>query len=596
MSKPCKHRRQRNKASHQNIDNCITYTGSLYANKGKIHKLNSKKGCIKCIDSEKINTTFLSFNPKEIILNVGDDKEFKRPQEAIDSLKGMLILAPVTINIDPGLYPGISLEKDWFSFTNDSSLINIIGDTRTIVNDFFLPNATWVNGYNVFNNTMNIVFKYLQLEDKTKIYATGSLNNKIKTNGLESGDEVVIYNNDRNFNGRKDLRFLNRIVIDVDSEGEGDNEIEYFTISGDLLEETNNGVLTNNSTITFLPNVKIQSSTDDPGFCILIDSVSCSITGLTCVEPDFDQIPDDSLYIFGGVDCLNSDLVLTNVVIQSTTWVDVTVPIRDGKCDVNIKGFSFQSGFVIFKGSISTTGTFLTVLGTGHSIESTCGIGFANSVSIRIAQSLISGQIRNSGSIGAITSPNSTSNMRAVEILNPANKTTKDGNFFSLAVINPTDENGNKTNGFVISEATGMSFNGTYISDTLNGIILIDTVIANNSQCLYFSNVSDVSILSQGNSKYTITESKFENISRAFVVTENSIVDVIGLFTESIRIFIDNYQVSAFESKDDSILTVDGEPILTNPGQNAVDYCTSGNGQIIFKNIIPEPVIEQCPN
>ena len=51
-----------------------------------------------------------------LTLEVGADKEFKTPQDALNSLSGLVIAgADVTIKIYPGTYPSFIVDNNWFS-------------------------------------------------------------------------------------------------------------------------------------------------------------------------------------------------------------------------------------------------------------------------------------------------------------------------------------------------------------------------------------------------------------------------------------------------------------------------------------------------
>jgi hypothetical protein len=574
--------------------NCDCYEKCVKAKCAKIKCLKAKKANIDKLNVKDLTVKNLTVNGEFIIssppvtLTVGKDKDFKTPQEALDSLTNRVITSPVTIKICPGVYPHFDITQKWFSFENGFSL-TIIGDERNLSDIsstiFGAPIFSWVNGWVNNNNPpipppTEINYQYLANTNQTKVY---NKIDKIKTNGLVSGDVVVFYNNDQDFTPtNKSERFLERSVITVGSEVVNGETIEFFTVVGNLLSETNNGLNKKGSSVTFLPNVIIESpvgSEEDAGATISVNT-GCTIQGLTCASAK--SFPADSIYNIGGIQVnTNKNVILNNIVIKSIDWVDVSL----SNPNVTVKGFSFQFGIDVIESNIQFN---LCILGTGHLVESN-QIFFIPSLPVNILNSSLAaddfnkltliGSIAKDGNQGGPESPTITlANLNNVR------------NAIIVTTVNMTDQEGELITSTAISNVPDILFNYGFIIDCKNGYILDNVNVTSGelTQDNTFINISDTAVLTKNNTNHRLVNDFCNNCNKCYVAEDTSVIRI------STNVVIDKY-LSGFQAKNNSVINILSLPMLLNPEPGAVDYCVSDNGQITFSNSIPNPPpVVQC--
>ena len=566
----------------------------LKAKHGMIKCLKVKDANIKNLTVKNLITNNLTVNGEfyisspPITLTVGVGEDFKTPQDALNSLTNRVITSPVTIKIYPGIYPLFNVTEKWFSFENGFSL-TIVGDDRNISDIASItpdsPDSSWINGWSLFNSPplppiTEIIYEYLPNINQTKVY---NKPDKIKTNGLIPGDVVVFYNNDQEITPiNKSFRFLERTVINVDSEVKDGDTIEFFTVNGNLLSETNNGLAKIGSSVTFLPNVTIESPTgtnEDAGFSITVNT-GCTIKGMTCTP--LKTLPDDTLYIIGGLEInTNKTVNIDNIVIKDTEWIDIT------KSGIRFKGFKSQFGVEI---SNAVTKSSFCILGTCHLVESEI---FVPSLPVNIVNSSLT--IDDSGNVSTFTligsiSKNGSSGGPDTPAITLANLNDI-RNAAIINVVNPTDQDGNLITATMISNTSDIICNYGFFADCKNGYVMDNSNISLREvpQDNTFYNISNTAVLTKNKTMYGLINDLCNNCNNCYVAEDESSIRVLS------NVVIDKYS-SVCQSKNNSEITIVQLPKLSNPNPGAVDYCVSDNGTITFSDSIPNPPpVVQCP-
>lgn len=279
-----------------------------------------------------------------VTLEVGADKQFKSPQEAINALRTRVIIADVNIKIYPGEYDGFDVSG--FELLNENQLF-IVGDGRIIVGQSFVSRPELQ--YNTF------VFTPQGNNTEVQIYNNTFPDTPIDFGSIfqvVAGDKVVFYNDDQSV--QQSLRFTQADIVSVSSTG----FVVNVNIDLPLL----------NSAITFLPNVRIrctQSSQLMLPYLInqnsvitnlynIYTEVPLTLKGITTLEASQLSMSPSILNAAIGVSSFD------NIVSLSLTWVDETIN------GIHYTGFRNLGGF--FSSDLSQLNVFYyTVLGTGFS-------------------------------------------------------------------------------------------------------------------------------------------------------------------------------------------------------------------------------------